>query len=252
MSNDTRIFSSFDDFEDFQFDPSLRIPPLQEPIPWIPSGRPSPLEPNARVNDGAHSATAKLTSRSKALAEAKPIGEDETSAPYSGPNAPSESAPKSLSAADNSRKRQKLDFVQLPNPTSRAKASKPPPFQPIPVLLNELHEPPPSAALFPPIAPSDPHEDERHSKLDGRNPNFTAPVQNTEQPPAAPDQPPEAGGQGRAKRTYLRGRRNWTDKETADLLSGVGIYGVGKWKKILNHEGFNFHPERTTVDLKDR
>ncbi len=55
------------------------------------------------------------------------------------------------------------------------------------------------------------------------------------------------------KRVCLRPQRlKWTPDEINQLVKGVAIYGMGKWKKILNHPEFNFQKGRTPVDLKDR
>lgn len=246
MALDSRFQSILDDFDDFPFDPSLRIPPLQDPIPLIPSRRPSPLEPNARVNDGTHSATAKLTSRSKALAEALPIDDGPPGLYHSRAksNIPST---KSVAPPEAPRKRQK---IELPKPTTRSKTNKPPPFNPIPAL----NEPPPSAALFPPITPNALYDtqDQTQHQPSLLKTNF---ARRKSSPIPVEDPVPEIIEKevyGKGKRVYTRGRRHWTDSETEDLLKGIGIYGVGKWKKILNHERFSFHQERTTVDLKDR
>ena len=253
MSTDPRIFSILDDLEGVPFEPIFRIPPLQDPLPFIPSRRPSPLEPIARVNDGTRNATAKLSSRSNALTEARPIGDDDSPTTYRREKTIETAPTKSTGPAQEARKRQKLDFVQLPEPTTRSKTSKPPSFKPVPVLLNELHEPPPSAALFPPITPKIQHEGDQQSRSHQSQPQCEeAQSQEKQNKSRKLEVVCEKEQQGRGKRIYLRGRRNWTDKETDFLLKGVGIYGIGKWKKILNHDGFSFHPERTTVDLKDR
>lgn len=232
----------FDDiFDEFPLHPSLRIPPLLDPLPFLPTtlDRPLPLEPNARVNTNIDNETAKLTGRRKALAEAKPLGD-------SGSNdlRPLQKSP---------RKRQKLydheriaEFVQLPKPKTKAKEDKPPPFQPISVL-NELHEPPPSAALFPPITPSA-RQDEQNwievsAKLLKSGGFLTATKKRTKE---------EKSGDPPARRLNLRPRMKWSEEETEQLVKGVAIYGMGKWKKILQHAEFSFLPGRTTVDLKDR
>ncbi len=229
-------------FDDFPLYPSLRIPPLQDPLqaPSTASDRPSPLEPNPRVKTNIVSETAKLTGRRKALAEAEPIG------------APESNYLQSIQVAP--RKRRKLydheritDFVQLPKPTAKTKEDKPPPFQPISVL-NELHEPPPSAALFPPITPSA-TQDEQDQTLATEVPDIGI-MAKTEPKKRKPrenyvSKPP-------TRRVYLRPRMKWTEEETDQLLKGVAIYGVGKWKKILLHPEFSFQNGRTPVDLKDR
>lgn len=48
-----------------------------------------------------------------------------------------------------------------------------------------------------------------------------------------------------------RKRTRWSQKETDDLLIGVGRFGIGSWKKILECPDFQFQG-RTAVDLKDR
>lgn len=45
--------------------------------------------------------------------------------------------------------------------------------------------------------------------------------------------------------------RRWTDEETKDLFRGIAKFGIGSWKKILNHEEYHFN-YRSAVDLKDR
>ena len=223
---------------------ALRIAPLQDPFPDLSahSDRPSPLEPNARVDDTIDDGTAKLSGRRKALAEAKPIGE---------PTGSNNLRP----IQRNPRKRQKLheheriaDFVQLPQPLTKAKNDKPPPFDPISVL-NELHEPPPSAALFPPITPQDVLSDQRQHPI---NPAHRSPQK--EGTPAASNtsiagktlQSPSP------KPIIQRSRRKWSKEETEQLMKGIELFGFGKWKKILHHPAFSFQPGRTAVDLKDQ
>lgn len=234
--------ASFDDlFDEFPLYPSLRIPPLLDPLPFLSAAldRPSPLEPNARVNANIDNETAKLTGRRKALAEAKPLGD-------SGANylRPLQKSP---------RKRQKLydheriaDFVQLPKPKIKAKEEKLPPFRPI-AVLNELLEPPPSAALFPPITPSASQDDEAwlESPTQLAESGELLAVKRRKLKEEKGDGPP-------ARRLYLRPRMRWSQEETDQLVKGVAIYGMGKWKKILHHDEFSFLPGRTPVDLKDR
>ena len=231
-------------FDDFPLHPSLRIPPLQDPLPdlSIQSVRPSPLEPNAHLTGSIENETAKLTGRRKALAEAKHIGDP------AGSN-------ELRSIQRNPRKRQKLheheriaDFVQLPQPKAKTKNDKPPPFQPVSVL-NQLHEPPPSAALFPPITPSY-NSGEQTRRLSPLSPLRESPldddgeqVRKYQYSHVEKSPPP--------KRVSQRPRMRWTSKETEQLMKGIEIYGIGKWKKILRHPDFSFQLGRTSVDLKD-
>ena len=229
--------------DDYPLYPSLRIPPLQDPFPDFSaqSARPSPLEPNARVDDNIDDGTAKLSGRRKALAEAKPIGE------------PTDST--NLRPIQRiQRKRQKLheheriaDFVQLPQPKAKVKNDKPPPFHPVSVL-NELHEPPPSAALFPPITPQD-----GQSEQERRSPNqIQSPRNQGSTPESKADTVHSSLQNSSPRRTTQRPRKKWSLQETEQLMQGIQIYGNGKWKKILYHPEFSFQPGRTPVDLKDQ
>lgn len=251
----------FDDiFDDFQTRPSLRIPPLQDPFPSLSiiSRRPSPLEPNARVN--IDSEANKLTGRQRALAQAKPLGApelNELEVHITAKSAAVLDAQETEHAKDRPRKKQKLydheeiaDFVQLPRPQTKAKDDKPRPFQPISVL-NELHEPPPSAALFPPITPNASQEEH-----DG-NHFASGPPRNQTKDPGRPPVTKRKSrvcstGASTAKRNYTRERTAWTEEETDHLVKGVAIYGMGRWKSILDHPELHFREGRTNMDLKDR
>ena len=251
----------FDDiFDDFQIRPPLRIPPLQDPFPSLSiiSRRPSPLEPNARVN--IDSEANKLTGRQRALAQAKPLGAPEHSeleVRITAKPAAVLEAQETEHSKDRPRKKHKLydheqiaDFVQLPRPQTKFRDDKPRPFQPISVL-NELHEPPPSAALFPPITPN--ASQEEHDKNlfgPGQSPNQT---KDLGRPPAKKRKPRVCStGASTAKRTYTRERTAWTEEETDQLVKGVAIYGMGRWKSILDHPELHFREGRTNMDLKDR
>ena len=241
----TLVMGLFDDIFDDLCPSSLRIPPLQDPFPFptITDKRPSPLEPNARTNSNIDKEAAKLTGRGKALAEAKSIGETENNELR-----PIHSTP---------RKRQKKydtkpvpDFVQLPRPKAKVQDDNPRPFRPISVL-NALHEPPPSAALFPPITPSA-TQVERDHRLS----------ESSLFDPAVEESCKEHRGElfdkeivekiGCPKRLYLRKRTKWSEVETCSLVKGVDKFGVGKWTKILNDPDFYFSEGRNAIDLKDR
>ncbi|KAL8727438.1 MAG: hypothetical protein Q9166_006026 [cf. Caloplaca sp. 2 TL-2023] len=235
----------FDDIFDDLCPSSLRIPPLQDPFPFptITDKRPSPLEPNARTNSNIDKEAAKLTGRGKALAEAKPIGESENNELR-----PIHSTP---------RKRQKKydakpvpDFVQLPRPKSRVQDDSPRPFLPISVL-NALHEPPPSAALFPPITPSA-NQVERDQRLSEGSLSDPAVAENHKEHGNKPSVKEVQDSTESPKRLYLRKRTKWSEEETYSLVQGVDKFGVGKWTKILNHTDFYFSEGRNAIDLKDR
>ncbi|KAL8679206.1 MAG: hypothetical protein Q9186_004503 [Xanthomendoza sp. 1 TL-2023] len=206
--------------------------------------RPSPLEPNAGTTSNIDKEAAKLTGRGKALAEAKPIGDSENNELR-----PIHSTP---------RKRQKKfdtksvpDFVQLPRPTAKIHDENPRPFLPISVL-NALNEPPPSAALFPPITPSATPLTRDHRLVeDSLSDLVVVGEHHTEQKHGPPDPIIKDDTECR-KRLYLRKRTKWSEEETYNLIRGVDTFGVGKWTKILNHPDYYFSEGRNAIDLKDR
>lgn len=190
------------------------------------------------------------------MAEAKPLGDTESS-----DMRPVETSSRNdlRPIPKSPRKRQKLydhehviaDFVQLPKPKTSAKEDKLPPFHPV-SILNELHEPPPSAALFPPITPGA-RPDEQEWKA-----GTEAPKKDLAEGKPALAKKPALNKHGKndkplPKRVCLRPQRvKWSEAEISQLVKGVAIYGMGKWKKILHHPEFEFQNGRTPVDLKDR
>lgn len=236
-----QAMSSFDDF--------LDLPPIQNSIPLSTSasssGRPLPLEPcpNGRIPKENETANVALSGRQKALAQAKPLEDTDLDRHKQ----PAESHVK-VPDPEQARKKAKLkhneqiaDFVHLPKPlASRPKDDKRPPFRPI--AVQTLHEPPPSAALFPPITESQQCPRGTATSYPKLLPNG----------PTAPNRPAKRAPAVPKKRVYLRERVKWTEEETDCLVKGVAIYGMGRWKNILDHPEFHFHSCRTHVDLKDR
>lgn len=236
-------------FDDGLFDDllpsSLRIPPLQDPFPFptTTDRRLSPLEPNARTNSNIEKEAAKLTGRGKALAEAKPIGDPEDN----------ELRP----IHSTSRKRQKKydakpvpDFVQLPKLKAKANDDKLPPFLPISVL-NQLHEPPPSAALFPPITPNGTNVE--HDRSLSTDPSSQ--LSKHERPPTKKgdlQKKKVKESDSPNKRIWVRKRTKWSEEETYCLVKGLDKFGVGKWTRILNDPEYSFQQGRNAIDLKDR
>ena len=248
----------FDDiFDDLQPRASLRIPPIQDPFPQLTiiSRRPSPLEPKARVN--MDNEANKLTGRQRALAQAKPLGtpdHHELEIPNTIKPAICLEVQETEHSKERLRKKQKLydheqiaDFVQLPQPQTKSRGDKPRPFQPI-SILNELHEPPPSAALFPPITPN-----ARQEAIDSSAGQSQTQTRDSGYPPPRKKKPRVPSTRSSiAKRTYTRERTAWTEEETDQLVKGVAIYGMGRWKNILDHPELHFREGRTNMDLKDR
>ncbi|KAK3943113.1 40S ribosomal protein S4 [Diplogelasinospora grovesii] len=134
-------------------------------------------------------------------------------------------------------------FVQLPLPPKKQKSMK----HVVPPIINGLHEPPPDAAVFPPIA-SSPFEDS-----DGLNLSiFKDPTNSDDRagPTALASDADKMGGP-KSKRKLAKPRKKWSEEETNHLLLGVSRHGVGKWTSILDDPDFRFN-ERTAGDLKDR
>ncbi len=135
------------------------------------------------------------------------------------------------------------EHFTLPRPNPSVKASLKRPR--IPPLLQGLHQPPPNAALFPPITADAftggirkyGSEEQRKDHAEGSL------IEN------------DVKGRGECPNTDRRPghiRRNkWSEQETSDLLHGVARFGIGSWKKILSHPDYSFNA-RTAVDLKDR
>jgi len=287
MPSEPRLAALLDDpltrLDDFPDHPTLRIPPLQDPKPPQTSRRPLPLEPNARIDKATHTGTMKLGGRIKALAEALPIHDDglgmtkanaasKVSRTSTGRGATgdglislsqeqssgSESANglKTLAPSSSPRKRKRTDgdevqgtFVQLPRPPSKQRTDKYPPFQPM-ATLSGLNEPPPNAALFPPITPSA-SQDATVGNILNANTAADSMLRVLEKNDATVKNHKSVSSTRAATKKEPLKRPKWTDAETDELLRGVARFGLGRWKRILNHPDFTFGA-RTAVDLKDR
>ena len=149
-----------------------------------------------------------------------------------------------------SKRRQRTDsnndeFVQLPQPPKKQKATK----QVVPPIIIGLFEPPPNAALFPPIASSSFHDSHGRNSLNTALPNesknsIPSEGQRKNFDKITSDVKPN-------QKSTPKARRKWTEAETTRLLLGVQAHGVGNWTKILQDPEFSFDGRRA-VDLKDR
>lgn len=142
----------------------------------------------------------------------------------------------------------KDDVPQLPQPVKKQKATPDASF--MPPIINGLHEPPPHAALFPPIASYTSYED-----------NDSGPFRLLQEFNYAPEErasgqttPPEPEtGSSKSRKRATKPRRKWSEAETNALLLGVSKHGVGKWTRILEDADFESKFNgRTAGDLKDR
>jgi hypothetical protein len=255
--------------ESYTTSPSLELPPLHNPNILKPSGRPLLLEPDASKRNGKPTPNTPLTPKHSGLMSSID-GDDnlhrgteaKKKAPGITDRALGSSSPQSLRKIldDDTRtestpcaKKRNLvesskdDFVQLPQPPKKQKATK----QVVPPIIIGLFEPPPQAALFPPIASSSFHD--RH----GRNSLNATPAMakelddNTklENSPDTVDGRKSTEGQNHKKAGKTR--KKWTEEETNNLLLGVYKHGVGRWTDILEDPSFWFN-NRSGVDLKDR
>ncbi|WYZ39189.1 hypothetical protein EsH8_III_001103 [Colletotrichum jinshuiense] len=147
----------------------------------------------------------------------------------------------------------KDDFVQLPQPVKKQKPIQPQVMPAMPPIINGLHEPPPDAALFPPIASNDFNEPENNQLKPLRD---FAPVSEEKEADKSAEveltttKTSKSGG-GKTRKKAMKPRRKWSEAETNHLLLGVNRHGVGKWTDILADPDFNFN-DRTAGDLKDR
>ncbi|KAK4181789.1 hypothetical protein QBC36DRAFT_40914 [Triangularia setosa] len=163
----------------------------------------------------------------------------------------------------------KDDFVQLPQPLKKQKSAQLVQRGVVPPIIAGLHQPPPNAAVFPPIT-SNPYHDDEPSNLglfkdfgnSGGVEERSLPLHLQQHRPRPPQPPPsqlqphialelDKSVELRAKRRATKPRKKWTDEETNNLLLGVSKHGVGKWTNILEDRDFKFNG-RSAGDLKDR
>lgn len=182
-----------------------------------------------------------------------------------------------LPADDGSNKKRhramtvKDDIMHLPQPLKKQKSTQNMMSSQniMPPIINGLYEPPPNAAVFPPIALEDDGGSEAvaSSSLHTLKEFASAPAMSAANNAEAPDvhdksqSPPRRDSMAptpepekamaRIKRKAAKPRKKWSEEETRDLLLGVNRYGVGKWTSILEDPQYKFNG-RTAGDLKDR
>ncbi|PGH12151.1 hypothetical protein AJ79_04445 [Helicocarpus griseus UAMH5409] len=302
-----------------QLSSNLRIAPLRDPIPSRSLRVPSPLEPNAggiresnnisknsffggnppselptledflnaaRTSDSPfHSISGKVSSSSGPPPR--------TILPTFINLRAIEKLPYPSFDEEVPRKRRRLDVngdvfgehLQLPIPKNQKKNPKRPPFGPL-TILNGLNEPPPNAALFPPIEPNasptiltrptrDPPgpcdvpstsstkeqrgkrindiiepsiEEADEPVVDNREDSVSLERAASKETTEESDKEPASAKCQKQPRKKLR---KWTEEETKDLLRGVVKCGVGNWKAILSQPELKFN-QRTAGNLKDR
>ena len=275
----------------------VRIPPLRDPFPSRALTVLSPLEPNApdgkQIQGGVKLGSSKNPSQAERttpkITPADVISARDTKKPNLAISALVESSSTSqlprlltpsfvnLAAVENNSsfqswpaeyspsKRVKLDheyhgdYVQLPKPQQK-EASKRVPL--LPTIVNGIHEPPPSAALLPPM-----ELEEVKAMLDSISEPLSLPPEkmlNPEPEPAdivnhnkfKPSSPTEEMDMARNISTAVNNRpqrtwKKWSEEETQQLLKGVAKHGAGKWKEICADPELRFR-DRRPMDLKDR
>ncbi|KAF7559497.1 hypothetical protein G7046_g4671 [Stylonectria norvegica] len=196
--------------------------------------------------DGIHS-DGKYAGTSAAFPLRLLLGETDVTEPNNSLSKILDDTPDSVDEAGNKKRHRGLqlkeDFVQLPQPMKKQKAAQKAPA--MPPIINGLHEPPPHAALFPPISSSSfPDNDTTQIKIIQE---FTHVFE---------DKTTTLGSEAeknanKVRKRATKPRRKWSEEETNHLLLGVNRHGVGKWTSILEDTEFRFN-ERTAGDLKDR
>ncbi|KAK7739005.1 hypothetical protein SLS53_005901 [Cytospora paraplurivora] len=166
----------------------------------------------------------------------------------------------SLTEDASTKKRQRAltakdDIMHLPQPLKKQKSAQ----NIVPPIINGLYEPPPNAAVFPPIAleDNDPatnintFREFNNALINNMEPEASDKV--APPPPSTQEAPITEPDKAlpKVKRKAAKPRRKWSEEETKDLLLGVDKYGVGKWTSILEDPAYNFNG-RTAGDLKDR
>lgn len=163
----------------------------------------------------------------------------------------------------------KDDIMHLPQPLKKQKSSQ----NIMPPIINGLYEPPPNAAVFPPIALDDGGSEAapasasmnslkeyNHNSGQASAPNHGDVAELNEVAAATPSETTQENTtpvteterpQARVKRKAAKPRKKWSEEETRHLLLGVNKYGVGKWTSILEDPQYRFNG-RTAGDLKDR
>lgn len=165
----------------------------------------------------------------------------------------------------------KDDIMHLPQPLKKQKSTQNMMSSQniMPPIINGLYEPPPNAAVFPPIAleddggndavaPSSLHTLREFASCSALPimTNFEAldMPEKSQSPPRRGSMAPTSEAEkpmARIKRKAAKPRKKWSEEETRDLLLGVNRYGVGKWTSILEDSQYKFNG-RTAGDLKDR
>jgi hypothetical protein len=139
------------------------------------------------------------------------------------------------------------DMIQLkPLKKQRSCQQVLPRQQVVPPIISGLIEPPPNAAVLPPMATVDFDDDSTRNIASLKD--FGTIIHDVAAPVTGES---EKANAAKIKRKAAKPRRKWSEQETNNLLLGVSRHGVGKWTNILEDPEFRFD-DRTAGDLKDR
>lgn len=154
----------------------------------------------------------------------------------------------------------KEELMHLPQPLKKQKSSQ----NVMPPIIIGLHEPPPNAAVLPPISSAefDEHDHLTLGILKEYGSTFFDPPPSSgsrhdfdrdDAKESKDDNDKDADNDPDSDKPKkpVKPRRKWSEQETKNLLLGVSRHGVGKWVKILEDPDFEFD-ERGPGDLKDR
>ncbi|KAI9740956.1 MAG: hypothetical protein M1818_004562 [Claussenomyces sp. TS43310] len=256
-----RLIALLNDKASVSAHPRIDLPPLQNSTVVKASQRPSPLEPDASKRNAKHdaippqqtvtfdrdlpsNATPPTPLDSKDVSTERALGDDSPHALRKILDDPE------TAAATPTRKRHRIEtskeeFVQLPEPPKKHRTVN----QAVPPIIIGLFEPPPNAALFPPISSSSFHDSH------GRNSLNLVPQGTNQEDVVNRIHPKLVGSQDqlgkKIQKPAVRPRKKWSEEETKDLLLGVQKHGIGNWTRILHDSAFTFNG-RKAVDLKDR
>ena len=175
---------------------------------------------------------------------------DTSEPPYSLPKILDDAPDSSLDNAAMKKRSRLLatgreDYLQLPQPLKKQKPTLP--ASAFPPIISGLHQPPPDAALFPPIASESFRQHNDSNEL--RHSKEQSPVSDGSSRKRALSD--SEGGKQKVRKRATKPRRKWSEEETNHLLLGVSKHGVGKWTIILEDKAFTFNG-RSAGDLKDR
>lgn len=167
------------------------------------------------------------------------------------------------------------DYIHLPRPQQQHQGPRAPPL--LPAIVNGIHEPPPNAALLPPMATEKQSRRENAARVNSMT-TLSSSKGAAVRPPEKMLNSPELSiaesimlpelhetvevvqeqvtelaltTEPEKPHKARKTPRKWTVDETQHLLRGVEKHGFGKWKLILEDSAFSFN-SRTAVDLKDR